>query len=269
MNPITSPTSPAPVAYGALPESRSLQAEQTRAGSISQQQNTDLTITTDEGDKVTISLASAMDATAGIYRSLTSQDGYRAASQTAFFEYSSSRSLSVEIEGELSEEEREDIREAVKTIGSMIDDFLSGDLKQMAEDGQLLKELDSIASLDANFSYERQVVYAEQEKTAIHNEAPERHHHARRHGHGRLQRLMNRIDRLTDDMAEQVKHFQGRRKYLDRSVEELLGRYRSGEAENAPTDELGQAAIQTVQSAFVQKIETWTESVDFNLTYMA
>ena len=77
--------------------------------------------------------------------------------------------------------------EAMKAIGSMIDDFLSGDLQEMAKDGELLMELDTISSLEAAFSQERQVVYAEQEKVQISGMAAEKDDHSHRRGHGRIQ----------------------------------------------------------------------------------
>lgn len=271
MNPIATLESFAPFSHGAFAGGRSFQAEQTRAGSVSLNQSTDLTITTDEGDMVTLSMASAMEAKAGIYRSNDYENGWAASSQTAFFEFSSSQNLSIEVNGDLNEAELEDIRVAVQAIGAMIDDFLSGDLQEMAGDGQLLKELDTISSLEAAFSRERQVMYAEQEKVKISTGDPEEGDPVRRHGrgHGRLQRLMKRIDRLTDDMAEQVKGFHGRRKHLASSVEDLFGRYRDGKADNAPEDELGLEVVKTMHSSVVQKIQTFTESAGFKLTTTA
>ena len=263
MNPIANQQPFAPFSRGAFAGGRSVQVEQTLVGSVSTEQSTDLTITTDEGDTVTISLASAMETNAGIYRSRSYEDGRAASSQTAFFEFSGSRNMAVEVDGNLNEAELEDIREAVSAIGSMIDDFVSGDLKEMAKDGELLKELDTISSLEAAFSYERQVLYGEQEDVEISTSEPGKGRH------GRLKRLIDRIDRMTDDMAEQVKGFRGRRKQLAMAVEDLFGRYRSGEADSAPAEELGRDVIRTMQSAFVQKIQTLNESASFNLTYAA
>ena len=269
MNPIVnySPFSPFPSKQ--FPEGAGFMAEQTRAGSISENKSTDLTITTDEGDTVTLSLASAMEVNAGMHRSASYEDGRAEATRTAFFEFSNSRSLSIEIDGDLSAEEREDIREAVQVIGGMIDDFLSGDIHEMAADGELLKELDSIASLDAAFSYEREVTYGEQEKVEIRQSEQEAGRPGRRRGHRRMHRLMNRIDQVADDMIEQVRGFRGRRKHLGRSVRDLFNRYHSGEAVNAPEDRLGREAVRSMQSAFVQKLHTLTESGSFNLTYSA
>ena len=271
MNAIAHQDSYPPLSHGAFGGGGSYQAEQTSAGSVSLNRSTDLTITTDEGDTVTLSMASAILTNAGIYHSDSYADGRGASSQTAFFEFSSSQNMAIEVAGDLNEVELEDIRKAVKAIGSMIDDFLAGDLKEMAKGGELLKELDTIASLDAAFSYERQVRYGQQEKVQISGMAPERddHRHSHRRGHGRVQRLMNRIDRLTDDMTDMVRRFRGHRNRLGRSIKDLFGQYRNGEVDSAPTDKVGRDVVQTMQTAFVQKIQTLSESASFNLTYTA
>ena len=269
MNPICHCSPYSPLAPGHCRQSTRFMAEQTRAGSIAQTQSTDLTLTTDEGDTVTLSLASAIEINAGIHRSTRYEGGKSEDTRTAFFEFSNRRSLSIEIDGQLSAEEREDIREAVQAIGGLIDDFLTGDLQAMAADGDLLKELDTIASLDAAFSYERQVTYGEQDKVEIRQLEQEPPKPGRRHGHRRLQRLMDRMDRATDDMIEHVKRFRGRRRQLGRSVVDLFNRYRSAERGPAPEDRLNREVLRTMQSDFVQKLQTLTESASFNLTYSA
>ncbi len=64
----------------------------------------------------------------------------------------------------------------------------------------------------------------------------------------RLHRLINRIDRLTDDMTDKVTGFRGNRNRLATSVKDLLGRYRKGEVESAPTDKWGRDVIQILQA---------------------
>jgi hypothetical protein len=268
MNPVGNYPSFTPPAFGTFADER-IEAQQTRVGVLSQKQSTDLTIITDEGDTVTLSMASAMETNAGIHGEATYGDGRIAANQSVMFESSRSRSLSIEIDGDLNEAELEDIREAVSTIGAMIDDFFSGDLKEMAKEAELLKELDSINSLEAAFSYERQALYAQQDKVEISRPSTESERPDHRRGRGGLRRLMGRMDRLTDDLAEQVRGFHGRRNHLARSVRELLGHYRDDQAEGAREDELRQQVIQTTQSLFAQKIQTMTESASFILSYAA
>ncbi len=269
MNPIATCSSYFPFAHGRCREGTGVLTEQTRAGFLSQTQNTDLTLTTDEGDTVTLSLASAMEVNAGVHRSASVADGQAEASQTAFFDVSTSRSLSIAIDGELSAEEREDIRGALQVIGGLIDGFLSGDVQAIAADKDLLAELDTIARLDATVSYERNVMYGEQEKVEIRQSETDPLKPGRRRGHRRLQRLMDRMDRVTDDMMEQVKRVRGRRRRLGRSVVDLFNRYRHGDAVHAPQDRFGQEVLRTMQSTFVQKLQMLTESAGFTLSYSA
>jgi hypothetical protein len=269
MNLITHPQSFFPFQYGSFPQGTSFRAEQTRAGSISQSQSTDMTITTEEGDTVTLSLASATEINAGIYRSASYADGWAESTQKTFFQFSDSRSLSVEVDGDLSAEEQEDIRATMEVIGGMIEDFLSGDLQEMAADGELLEELDTVASLEAAFSYERQILYGEQERVEISQSALEENRGNHLRGRGRLQRLMQRIEQVTDEMAERVREFRGRQGYLAGSVQSLFNRYRNDEMMNAPESRLRQEVVQTMQSAFVQKMQTLTESASFELNYTA
>ena len=111
MNPIAHQESFAPFSHGAFVGGKSYQAEQTRAGSMSLNQSTDLTITTDEGDTVTLSMASAVEANAGIYRS-DSYEGRlgRILPNGIFRILQQPEHLSIEVTGDLNESELEDIR---------------------------------------------------------------------------------------------------------------------------------------------------------------
>jgi hypothetical protein len=74
MNPVVNQETFAPFSHGLFAGGRSFQAKQTSVGSLSQSQNTELTIITDEGDTVTLSMASATETTVGLYRSGSYQE---------------------------------------------------------------------------------------------------------------------------------------------------------------------------------------------------
>lgn len=139
MNPILTPNSFSPFPNGPFASSRSDTAEQTKAGSLSQTLDTDLTITTAEGDTVTINLASALTIKAGTYSRQAVENGQRTSTQTAYLAYSDSQDMTIAVDGDLNAEELADIREAMAAIGGMIEDFLAGDLQEMAKDGELFK----------------------------------------------------------------------------------------------------------------------------------
>ena len=270
MNPIINPQSYAPCCPGAFTDGRSLQVETTRAGSLSLNQQAAVSIATREGDTVTINLASLTTADAGIQRSVVNEDGTRSTTQTAFLSLSDSRSLDISVTGDLNAREKEEILAALTAIGGMIEDFLSGDPAAAGEDAQGIGELETIASLDVAFSVERQVVYAEQERVTISDAAlSNQGDHVRPRGHGRGRRLMQRIDRLTNDMTDTVARFGGRKRQLANAVQSMLGRYRDAGRDNNTFAPLRTDALATVQTVFTQKIDALFESSDFSFSYSA
>ena len=114
-------------------------------GSVSQSQNTAVTLVTAEGDTVTLS------------------SGFE--SETKFETYDSrillsrewSRSFSLSVEGDLSREERRDIHKALRTINQVTRTLLRGDVEKAAKQSEKLQRLDSIASLEAELSITRQI----------------------------------------------------------------------------------------------------------------
>ena len=262
MNSVFNSESIAPFSYEPYPATQRMQRQQTVAGSTSLSQNTDVTLTTGEGDTVTISLSSFMETQAGIYQRTLDQGDQQVFSQTTYFESSRQAEMAIEVDGDLNADEMEDIREALQTIGTMIDDFLNGDLNEMAKDGKLLEELDTISSLEASFSYDRQAMVATQDSVTIENtlhQAPP----------GRLQALMHHIDKLTDDMAGTVESFGGRQDRLATSIAALLNNRRDENAASPAMQHLTDQVLQTTRSAFIQKMEMASISGEFELTVSA
>jgi len=139
------------------------------------QQSENITLFTQEGDRVTISGAEekrisyeTYEAIAG--RAISGTKGNPAASGEGFFgfqgqrlELETSKSLSISVEGDLSEEELQDIRKALKVIDGIMKRVLYG--KGLSEDmGRplMLGELDSLSSIEANYGYTR-VISLEEE----------------------------------------------------------------------------------------------------------
>lgn len=262
MNPIFNSESVAPFSTGPYSTSGNVQRQQTVVGSASLSQHTTVTLTTDEGDSVTLNLASFMETHAGIYQRTLEQDDRQAFSQTAFFQSSHQEEMTIEVNGDLNADEMEDIRAALHTIGTMIDDFLNGDLNEMAKDGKLLEELDTIDSLEASFSYDLQAMVATEDSVVIddtrHQTPP-----------GRLQALMRHIDHLSDDMAQVVKDFDGRQDRLAASVAALLNSRQNENPADPAMERLTDHVLQTTRSAFVQKMEAVNIAGGFDLRVSA
>ncbi len=145
---------------------RSFQAEETKVAAVSTSRQMDISLVTQEGDKVTISLDAKTAALYGTYESLEmDKEGatYQKSELTAaLYE----REMTFTVEGDLNREERRDIRKALKALDRMMHNFSEGRMKPMLRGARRLQGLDSIAGLDAQFSYERQVLVAEQTQIA-------------------------------------------------------------------------------------------------------
>lgn len=269
MNPIANHQIHAPCCHGAFTGGRSQSVEQIRAGSLSLNRSAAVSLSTREGDTVTISIASLMTAEAGIQQHSEAEDGSRSAAGTAFLAFSDSRRLDVAVEGDLNAQEREEILAAMATVGGMIEDFLAGDMAALAEDASSLGEMETIAGLDAAFSVDRQVVFAEQERVTISDAAPQQRGHAHRRGHGRARRMMQHIDRLTGDMTDAVARFGGRKRHLARSITAMVDRYRDGAADNPSADPLRADALDAVRVGFAQKVDALFASSEIRFSYSA
>jgi len=143
----------------------------------SNQQHKDITLVTEEGDRVTISSSFQRQAVYSTYEgisqytvSATSENlGMEKNQLTMFegetFDYENDRNFSISVDGDLNKQELKSIKKAVKTIDKIMTDILYG---KHIPDGLAkaieISNLGSIASLEANYQYEKTVLV---EQTAI------------------------------------------------------------------------------------------------------
>ncbi len=127
----------------------------------------DITIETEEGDKVTLSYkndtrfqAASYDAFYQRNSLINGENGdfmhqQTAQSHTDIFSYSQESQFSLSIEGDLSQQERKDIRKALEIIDKlMMDTLQGGDLLKAAQDAAKILELESIDTVDADYRYQ-------------------------------------------------------------------------------------------------------------------
>jgi len=143
----------------------------------SNQQNKDITIVTEEGDRVTISSSLQSQAVYSAYggisqhtvsapsENLAMEKNELAMFEGARFEYENSRNFSISVDGDLNKQELKSIKKAVKIIDKIMTDILYGkNIPEGLAKALKIGNLDSIASLEANYQYEKNVLV---EQTAI------------------------------------------------------------------------------------------------------
>jgi len=120
-------------------------------------QSMDLTLYTTEGDKVTLSTASDFSASYASYNASGQAKGASLQVSAERYAFSQSSTATLTIEGDLSDAERADIRKALHEIGELTERFLRGKKEHSEERIGHIMELDSISSLEASMSYERNI----------------------------------------------------------------------------------------------------------------
>ncbi|MDA8141914.1 MAG: hypothetical protein M0036_24975 [Desulfobacteraceae bacterium] len=145
---------------------RSLQAERAAVAAVSTSKSMDVQLVTAEGDKVTISLDAKAASMYGVFESAgmqtdkdSAQVGYQ---KTQIGASSYEREMTFTVEGDLNDQEKKDIQKALKTLNRMMKGLVHGDFKSMLGKAEKLKGLESITSIDAQMSYARTVVVAQQ-----------------------------------------------------------------------------------------------------------
>ena len=135
----------------------------------SSRKSTDISLVTAEGDRVTISAKSTLQADFVGYDYRGRLNGNEVSVSGRSLQVSAENSFAIAVEGDLSEEELADIEKLVAKIEKLGSDFFSQPLEDSLTQTLDLGNLDSISSFAANLRYEQQLTIARvvKEKIAV------------------------------------------------------------------------------------------------------
>jgi len=111
-------------------------------------QSLDVTITTAEGDRFTLSTQSSVATAFATYRGTSGATQIRATASTT----SSGIESSIVVEGDLSRTELKDIAKALQAYAKVLRDILSGNSEPVRAHAGQIGRLDEIKSFDASFT---------------------------------------------------------------------------------------------------------------------
>ena len=148
---------------------------QTQLAAVSTSRSLDLSLVTEEGDTVTLSWDATTAALAFQEESMAmDEDGDVRYRQTALAMQSYESDFSLTIEGDLNAEETREIRKVLQVLNRMMGQMANGNTPMGIGARQSLMGLDTIATLDAQMSYERNVLVANQAQAEmVYNQAGE------------------------------------------------------------------------------------------------
>ena len=138
-----------------------------------QQKNTDITIMTAEGDRVTLSANSQQEASYLTYSSLVRRGSEMTQIQGKSYSMEVNQDLSITIEGDLNEEEIQDIQESIKAIDKIMQATISGNTDQALIMSQSVSYMDTISSFSANLEIETGISFVQQTAVETQSVDPE------------------------------------------------------------------------------------------------
>lgn len=214
----------------------------------SREQHLAMELVTAEGDRVTLSLESQSCALSVSYAETHAGTSRVSLSKGGLISSEQERSMSLIVEGDLSEQEKKDLRNVLQTLKKMMGHFVNDRLKPMLAKAKQLGKLETVAGLEVEMSYSRQVLLAEETRidtTYNQQGALRQPDPAQLPAERPLQpednwrTLLQEAEALTDAMVEQTKQVLAIILPMQESIRDMFGRFRDQVAADNPADLAG------------------------------
>lgn len=125
-------------------------AEQFTRASASRQQTTNLSITTAQGDIITLSMNASQEITRTTYDRFGRTSNEQIYVHQDSLTVENTREFSIQVQGDLNRKELKDLKKVIKQVDKIVRDLLKGDLNHAVKHAMKLGNLKSFASLEAN-----------------------------------------------------------------------------------------------------------------------
>jgi len=140
----------------ALPsgDSGTLNKTQSSQYTLQVQKMSEITLFTQEGDKVTLSSSASLDAGFATYNSQGFIDGTVSETSAEAFYLNQEYGLELSVEGDLNKQELKDIVKALKTVKKLANDFFLGKTDHTIKRASRLMGLETISGFDVRLQYD-------------------------------------------------------------------------------------------------------------------
>jgi hypothetical protein len=175
------------------------------AAAVDQTQSFDVTLMTEEGDKVTLAYNSQAQTALVAYNERGTTAGQSFKRPAHLTKVAFSQALTLTVEGDLNREEQQDIHKALRRIGQMVKAFLHGKMEKVARQAGKLHQLDTVDHIQASYGLTYSataIVAASETRLSDPFQTTASDQHAHDHHVGDATELeIEEIDALTDEMA--------------------------------------------------------------------
>jgi hypothetical protein len=244
--------------------SQAAKTTDTRLKSVSTSQNMVLNLTTDEGDKLSISLAASAQSDYLQYRETGQNADGRYARTVQMYSMQAERSYSITVDGNLSDEELSDIGQVLTSIDSMMSDFVQGRLEPILAEADKLSGLDTVSDFSIDMTYARNVTSAHQTQVqtadslgTIYDSNGQIAESPSATALPQVAQLRNQAaseaDDVTSAMAEQLAKVQDSVQKLLDALQQIFDKHRENVENSNPNDGFGPALIDRMHSDLLAK----------------
>jgi hypothetical protein len=128
---------------------------------VCEEQSTEISIMTDEGDKVMLSAQQHAEATRLTYEHLVYNNAGYDWEEMELADFTLEREIGIALEGELNDQELADIQALLRDLGGMLKAFLTGEVESdgLPEAAGDLSRFGTISGFEADFEYRVSVQY--------------------------------------------------------------------------------------------------------------
>lgn len=222
-------------------------------GNYAKTNSADITIVTDDGDRVTISSSNNLETSYTTYSGLLRSGS--ASLKADGYEYASTleSTLSLSITGELDSEEYEDVLSAVKTIEALMEKPFTGSMDDLGKLAEEFLSLDSLSSLDAAISVEESMSYAQTQ--AVVSEAVDSKGEEKK-GRSEWAKLDHALDSILKSAGKSGKSHGDVRDMMDNYLSGLLDMFSKKSEKNDETRKAGEEVKDMIMNRLDEKAKT-------------
>ncbi len=249
--------------------SRSINMVQANRISLTSNESKDITIITDEGDKVTLSYDHQVESTYAGLKALSYQgatataDGMEMIKETLtrmdaeHFQFENSQHMTISVDGDLNNQEMADIKMAIKQIDEIMTGLLHGEnISEAAKNIEDLKHLESLSSFEADYSYERDVLLERYVAREVNTSSE--YKSLERTGRGRHRIKHDALEKLIDKMANFLEDSKTKPHKFFRPLRKLFADISDRLDDQHLDHTVKKHIVGLIESALIEKVESMT-----------
>jgi len=223
------------------------------------QESKDITLTTEEGDTVTISALDEFKASYMSYDYTGSVKGGTTSVNSQEFTAATNNSLQISVQGDLNEEEKNDVAEILGKLDEIMTSLVKGDIESVLKGTfGLMDEADTINSIDAVLQFHQQISMEQQTMTQMTGQPPKPADSGKENGNGNdpilsaanlVAKISNQVMQLIDQSGVQAEDFKDS---MNNMFKDFLNQLAADQTD--PNSQLKAGLLEQLQASLNQSI---------------